>query len=155
MKITLVSVLLIVLTVTAPAQQWDFDKVHSTIGFAVRHLVISKTTGKFEDYSGQVMFDGKNLEQGSVEIAIQIASINTDDNKRDDHLRSSDFFNVEKYPVMTFKSKKITKGDGDSFQMTGDLTIKDVTKEVVLDCELGVHDLQLSRRQPFTLIRRG
>jgi len=117
------------------AATWNFDKAHSNIGFSVRHLVISKTKGDFGDYSGKVVFDGDNLEKGSAEITIQMASIDTDDEDRDKHLRSADFFNVEKYPTMTFKSKEVRKGEDNKFTMTGDLTIKDVTREVVLKGE--------------------
>jgi polyisoprenoid-binding protein YceI len=98
-----------------------------------------------------VIFDGKNLEKGKAEITIQMASINTDNSKRDDHLRSADFFNVEKFPTMTFKSTKITKGSGDNFKMTGNLTIKDVTKEVTLDCTFnGVIEFMGNNRAGFT-----
>lgn len=125
----------------AKADTWNFDKPHSSIGFSVRHMVISKTTGEFNDFEGTVEFDGKNIENGSVTVTIKTASIDTDNADRDAHLKNDDFLNVEKYPVMTFKSTKITRGDGNEFSMTGMLTIKDVTKKVVLEGEFnGVID---------------
>lgn len=134
-KSSIVLVLIAVLTVSSYAQHWELDKAHSNIGFSVKHLVISKIKGKFDDYSGHVMFDGKNPENGSVEITIQMTSVNTDNQKRDNHLKSSDFFEADKYPTMTFKSKKITKTGDNKYEIAGDLTIKDVTKEVTLDTE--------------------
>ena len=134
-RIVIIMVVIAAMAVTVNARKWEFDKAHSTIGFSVRHMVISKTTGGFEDYSGNVFFSGENFDKGNVEITIQIASINTENQKRDDHLRSADFFNAEKFPTMTFMSKKVISEGDDKFKIIGDLTIKDVTKEVVLDVE--------------------
>ena len=134
-RLTTVLVLMLAFTTLSVAQKWEFDKPHSNIGFSVRHLVITKTIGQFDDYLGYVIFDGKNVETGTVEITIHVNSINTDNQKRDDHLRSGDFFDVEKYPTMKFKSRKIIKDAGNNFKIVGDLTIKDVTKEVILDAE--------------------
>lgn len=117
------------------ADVWNIDVTHSSIGFSVRHMVISKAKGEFGDYSGTVNFDGKNLADGSVELTIQMASIDTKSEGRDKHLKSPEFFDVEKFPTMTFKSKKIVPAKDGMFAMVGDLTIKDVTKEVTLDCE--------------------
>ncbi|MCP4706795.1 MAG: YceI family protein [candidate division Zixibacteria bacterium] len=150
-RITTTFIILMLLTSVSFAQKWNFDVPHSTISFSVKHLVISKTTGKFDDYSGFVMFDGKNFEKGKAEVTIQMSSINTDNSKRDDHLRSVDFFNVEKFPTMTFLSKKISKTKGDKFKMTGDLTIKGVTKEVTLDCTFnGAAEFMGDTRAGFT-----
>ncbi len=133
--VTAVIAWVLILAATSNADNWSVDVAHSSIGFSVRHMVVAKTTGKFNDFEGTVQFDGKNIEKGSASIAAQVASIDTDDQKRDDHLRSADFFDVEKYPSMSFKSKKVVKGEGNEFQLVGDLTIKDVTKEVTFDCE--------------------
>ena len=134
-KLITTTVLMLVLTISSPAATWNIDMAHSSIGFSVRHLVISKTTGTFGEFDGTVEFDGVNLETGSVEVTAQMASVDTDDAKRDDHLRGPDFFDVEKYPTMSFKSKKITAKKSGSFQLTGLLTIKGVSKEVTFDCE--------------------
>lgn len=124
-----------VIAVAAKAETWSVDKAHSSLGFSVRHMVISKTTGKFNDFDGTLTFDGENLANGSVLVTAQMASIDTDDEKRDDHLRSADFFDVEKHPTMTFESTRVIPGDGNEFKLVGDLTIKGVTKEVTFDGE--------------------
>ncbi len=134
-----ISTLLILFFATvglAGADIWTYDKSHSSIGFSVRHLVISNVKGFFHDYDGHVKFDGQNLEDGSAEVIIQVASIDTDNERRDTHLKSEDFFHVEKFPVIKFQSKKITRGKNNDFTMVGDLTIKDVAREVTLNCEL-------------------
>ncbi len=128
-------VLMLVLAVSVPAATWKLDKAHSSIGFSVRHMVISKTTGTFGEFDGAIEFDGKNVMTGSVEVTAQMASVDTDDTKRDDHLRSPDFFDVEKYPTMTFKSTKVKSTGKDSFELTGMLTIKGISREVTFDCE--------------------
>lgn len=126
---------LMLMTATVPAAQWNIDRTHSTIGFEVSHMVISTTTGKFKDFSGTAQFDPENLAEGSVEFTVQVASVDTENEKRDGHLRSPDFFEAEKFPTMTFKSKKVISGAENKFKLVGDLTIKDVTKEVTLDCK--------------------
>ena len=117
------------------AEQWNIDKAHSSVGFSVRHLVVSKTRGNFNDFTGTLNFDSKDIKNGSVEFTVQTASIDTDNEDRDKHLRSDDFFNVEKFPQMVFKSKKVVKGDGEKYKLIGDLTIRDVTKEVIFEVE--------------------
>jgi polyisoprenoid-binding protein YceI len=135
-QLSFILVAILAIAITAQADTWDFDKSHSTIGFTAQHMLISHVAGKFEDFSGQVMFDGKDLTKGSVEVNIDVNSINTDNDRRNNHLRSSDFFDIANYPTMTFKSTKITMVDDKHFQMTGDLTIKGITKPVTLDCTL-------------------
>jgi polyisoprenoid-binding protein YceI len=125
----------LILAVAASADTWKFDMPHSSVGFTVRHLVIAKVNGEFKDFDGAISFDGENVESGSADVAIQMASVDTENEKRDEHLRSPDFFDAEKFPAMTFKSKKIVKGEDSNYKMTGDLTIRDVTKEVTLDVE--------------------
>ena len=129
--VTTASLLLVLASLTRA----ELDIPHSSVGFSVRHMVVTKTHGKFNDFTGYIEFDGKNVEKGSVEITAQVASIDTDNKKRDDHLRSPDFFDAGKFPAMTFKSKKVIKGSGSEFKLVGDLTIRDVTKEVTFDCE--------------------
>jgi len=125
----------LILAISSRADTWHFDKPHSSVSFTVRHMVIAKVNGDFKDFEGTIDFDGKNVESGSVDVTIQVASIETENEKRDNHLRSADFFDVEKYPLMTFKSKSIAKDEDSDYKMTGDLTIRDVTKEVTLDVE--------------------
>ena len=116
------------------AETWNIDPVHSSVGFTVRHLVVSKVRGNFTDFSGSIEWDGKNPAAGTVQFVIQSASITTDNEKRDGHLKSPDFFAVDSFPTLAFTSKKITPGEGDTFKLAGDLTIRGVTKEVTFDC---------------------
>jgi len=148
--------LLLVLASSARAEKWELDVAHSSVGFSVRHMVVTKTHGKFNDFTGYIDFDGKNVEKGSVEITAQIASIDTDNKKRDDHLRSPEFFDAEKFPTMTFKSKKVIKGSGSEFKLEGDLTIKDVTKEVTFDCEFNgvINDPMGNTRAGFSAVAK-
>ncbi len=146
--------LLLVLASLARAEKWEIDVAHSSVGFSVRHMVVTKTHGKFNEFTGYIDFDGENVEKGSVEITAQIASIDTDNKKRDDHLRSPEFFDAEKFPTMTFKSKKVIKGSGSEFKLEGDLTIKDVTKEVTFDCEFNgvINDPMGNTRAGFSAV---
>ena len=119
----------------AIAANWDIDGAHSSVNFSVSHLVISKTRGVFDDFNGTIAFDGKDVAGGSVTFTIQTASIDTDDEGRDEHLRNADFLDVETFPTMSFASKKVLPGKGKEFRLVGDLTIKGVSKEVTFDCE--------------------
>jgi len=113
---------------------WELDKSHSSVGFSVSHLVIANVKGSFGEFSGTFDFDAEKLESGMVEMTVQVASVDTDDAKRDDHLRSADFFDSETFPTMMFKSKKVHDVSGKNFKITGDLTIRDISKEVTFDC---------------------
>ncbi len=129
-----VLLLFIIFSVSAFAQtKWKFDKAHSNIKFSVTHMVISDVVGKFDQWEGTVVSDGDNFEGAKVNFTVDIASIDTDEPKRDDHLKSDDFFNAEKYPKMTFKGKSFKKVEDKKYKLVGDLTIRDVTKEVTLD----------------------
>ncbi|MDA0242052.1 MAG: YceI family protein [Chloroflexi bacterium] len=114
---------------------WQIDTSHSDIQFSVRHMMISKVRGRFENFSGTVNFDESNPTNTTVEIAVDLNSINTRDEKRDGHLRSADFFDVENYPTMTFVSKKVEQTDEFNGRLIGDLTIRGVTHEVALDVQ--------------------
>ena len=111
------------------------DPSHSEIEFKVKHLMISTVKGKFEKFD--VVAEGDDIFSSTITATIDTASINTNSTDRDNHLRSADFFESEKYPQMIFKSKSFTKKGGDEYTLTGDLTIKDITKEVVVDVEYG------------------
>jgi polyisoprenoid-binding protein YceI len=112
---------------------WNIDPSHSAIAFSVRHMVVSKTRGRFTKWSGQLRFDAENPTASSVEVSIDPASLDTADAQRDAHLRSADFFDVEKYPSASFRSTKVEVSAEDRYRVTGDLTIHGVTKPVVLD----------------------
>ncbi len=112
---------------------WTIDSAHTTAEFSVRHMMVSNVKGTFGSISGTANWDGKNLSTASVEVVIDAASINTREPKRDAHLKSADFFDVEKFPALTFKSTKIEAAGVGQAKMTGDLTIRGVTRSVVLD----------------------
>jgi polyisoprenoid-binding protein YceI len=132
--LTCCSALLIVQSAFA-ADTYVFDKAHSTLGFQIRHL-FSNVPGKFDDFTGTIQFDETNPEQSSVEVNIKTASIDTGVKMRDDDLRSPNFFDAVKYPATSFKSKSVKSTGKDTFDVTGDLTMHGVTKEVVLKVEL-------------------
>ena len=115
----------------AEMARWDLDPDHSIIEFRVAHMVVSKTAGKFMDYTGVVEMDPDAHQFKTIEASINTASVNTNHEKRDAHLRNADFFDVEKYPTMTYKMKSYKK-TGDSYTALGDLTLHGVTKEIAL-----------------------
>lgn len=119
---------------SASAETWEFDPGHSRVGFAVRHLMVSNVRGHFKKWAGTIELDDKDPTKSKVEVSIDVDSISTDDDKRDAHLKSPDFFDSAKFPKMTFKSTKITK-DAKGYKVLGDLTIKDKTKPVTLVVE--------------------
>ncbi|MEV7395784.1 YceI family protein [Aeromicrobium sp. NPDC092404] len=112
---------------------WTIDPTHTEIGFTVRHLM-SKVRGKFESFEGTIV-TAEDVTASNVEVSVDLSSINTGTADRDAHLRSADFFEVETYPSMTFKSTAIKQESDDEFVLTGDLTIKGVTKPVELEVE--------------------
>lgn len=120
---------------TAPTTQttWTIDPAHTEVGFSVKHLMISTVRGRFADVRGTIRLDGDDLTQASVEAEIATASIDTRQEQRDAHLRSPDFFEVEKYPAIAFRSTSVERVKNDRYRITGDLTIRDVTREVVLE----------------------
>jgi polyisoprenoid-binding protein YceI len=134
-KSVLVSLLSLALIGTVSAETYTIDSVHSSVGFTLRHLV-SKFSSSFTKVSGTVNYDAAAPEKSSVEATVEIASVNTANEKRDNHIKSPDFFDATKFPSATFKSKSWKKTGENTFDVTGDLTIKDVTKEVVLKTEL-------------------
>jgi polyisoprenoid-binding protein YceI len=120
----------------AQASSWKIDPSHTQSTFAVRHLVISTVRGEFRATNGIVKLDEKDPTKSQVEATIDVGTINTREEKRDEHLKSPDFFEAQKYPTITFKSTKIQKEGGDKYKVTGDLTMRGVTKPVTLDAEL-------------------
>lgn len=117
--------------ISVAAETYVIDASHSAVAFSIRHFV-SKVPGKFNRFEGKITFDKANPAASSVEATIQIASIDTANQKRDDHLRSADFFEATKFPTMTFKSTSWKKTGESTYDVTGNLTLKDVTKEVTL-----------------------
>src|SRR5215469_14374605 len=114
---------------------YTIDTSHSEIGFSVRHMMFAKVRGQFDAWAASLSYDPSNPAQTSVEVTVDTGSIDTREEKRDAHLRSDDFFNAEKFPKMTFKSKRIEPAGAGRYKLTGDLTIRDATREVTLDVE--------------------
>ena len=135
----------------ALAATYNLDPAHSTIQFKVKHLMISNVTGIFEKFNGTVFIDDKDISNSKVNVKIEMASLNTNIAKRDEHLRSSDFFDVAKFPAMTFTSTKVEKVGTDKLKVTGDLTIKGVSKSVVLNVDGPTGEI----RSPQGDIKRG
>ena len=119
----------------AAASTWDVDPAHTESSFVVKHMMVSNVRGQFGKTTGVIQQDDKDVTKSKAEITIDATTINTRVDKRDAHLKSPDFFDVEKFPTITFKSMKITKGEGNNLKVDGDLTMHGVTKPVVLKVE--------------------
>jgi len=135
----------------ALASTWTIDPDHSSTGFKVRHLMVSNVKGNFNKFSGTVDINDKDITKSKVDVTIDTNSINTNVQKRDEHLRSADFFDVAKFPTMTFVSKKVAKAGKDKLKVTGDLTLHGITKQVVLDVE----GPSKESKDPWGNIRKG
>ena len=114
-------------------QKWDFDTVHSSVAFTVRHMLVSKVRGRFNKWSGSLSFDDADPAASHVEVRIEAASVDTLEPQRDAHLRSADFFDVERFPTLTFRSRRVTPVDDETLRIAGDLTMHGVTREVELE----------------------
>ena len=115
---------------------YAIDPSHSTIGFSARHAMITKVRGSFGDYAGSGVFDAENPANSSINLTLQVASVTTGNGDRDGHLLSPDFFDLATYPTITFVSTGVATKGGDDYAVTGDLTIKDITKSIDLDLEI-------------------
>ena len=141
--------LALALPALALAQTWNIDPAHTVAGFTVRHLMISNVTGVFEATKGTIEYAIGDPNTVKADITIETKSVNTRITRRDDDLRSDNFFNAEKFPTITFKSKRVQNVKPGGFELVGDLTIRDVTKEVVLKVEgpsAPIKDPQSNRR---------
>jgi len=133
--LTLIALWALLAAVPAAAQgTYSIDTAHSNVGFKIRHLV-ARVSGEFTEFDGTIVTDFRNLDASSVEFTITTASIDTDNEKRDGHLRSADFFDAENYPEITFKSSKITKKDDDTYVVAGILNIRGVAQPVILNVD--------------------
>ena len=130
--------------------RYNIDPSHSAAEFSVRHLMITNVKGRFGKLSGVVDIDTDHLDQSKIDVTIDATSIDTRDEKRDGHLRSPDFFDVEKFPTLTFTSKRVTKTD-DGFAVLGDLTMHGVTRELTLEVE----ELSEPGKDPWGNVRVG
>jgi len=122
---------------TETTKSWNIDLAHSGVTFSVRHMVIAKVRGRFARFSGDVHIDEKDLTRSTVNIVVDAASIDTGIADRDAHLRSPDFLDVEKFPALTYVSKRVEKVSATEYRLVGDLTIRDTTREVPLEIEYG------------------
>ena len=116
---------------------WNIDATHSGVSFSIRHMVVSKVRGRFAKYTGAVDIDDADMTRSVVEAIVVVSSIDTGTPQRDVHLRSADFFDVEKYPELRFRSTRIDKIDDERYRVVGDLTIRDTTRQVSLEVEYG------------------
>lgn len=115
--------------------KWNVDTAHSSIDFSIRHMMISKVKGTFHEFDATVEADPNDLTTANIQVSIDLASIDTRNEDRDNHLKSADFFEIEKYPKMTFQSTNIVKKSEDEYDFTGDLTLHGVTKPVTLSAK--------------------
>lgn len=116
---------------------WNLDSTHSRVGFAVRHMMVSTVRGEFKKFGGTLQLDEQDFTRSKIIGEVEVASIDTGVKDRDDHLRSADFFDVANHPVIRFESRRIEHKGGSEYRIIGDLTIRGVTREVVLDAEYG------------------
>ncbi len=134
MKQVVIAVFMLAAVAVGKAQtNWAIDASHTKIRFSVSHLMVSEVEGEFKKFTGKVTSKTEDFTDAQVEFSAEIASISTDNEDRDKHLKSDDFFNAEKFPTMTFKSVSFKKVSGNKYVLEGDLTIRDVTKRVKLD----------------------
>lgn len=129
---------------------WDLDTTHAELGFKVRHMMVSWTRGKFDRFEGSLQLDEKDVSKSKLAVSVDVASVNTNVKDRDDHLRSADFFEVEKFPKMTFNATKEELKNG-RLLVTGELSLHGVTKSVVLDAD----PLPPAVKDPWGKLRTG
>jgi polyisoprenoid-binding protein YceI len=150
-----IRIIALILTLALPglasATTWNIDPDHSQVGFKVKHLMVSNVKGSFEKYTGTVDINDKDITKSKVTVNIETPSIVTGVQKRDEHLKSADFFDVGTYPTMTFVSKNVTKAAKGALKVTGYLTLHGITKEVVLNVE----PISKESKDPWGNIRRG
>jgi len=131
----MITLLILAAPVLTYSVTWEMDPAHSSFQFKVRHMTVSNVKGDFSKFRGVVTIDGKDITQMKVEVAIEATSVNTGHTQRDEHLRGPDFFDVAKYPTITFAARKVIKADADRLKVIGDLTIHGVTREITVDVE--------------------
>lgn len=143
--------LLLIIPQLALADNWKIDPAHTAVEFKIRHLMVSWVKGVFTDVQGSAVVNDGDYTKSSIQVQIATASINTNNKKRDDHLRSPDFFDVATYPAMSFVSKEVVVADGKPVQIVGDLTIRGETRTVTLVVE----DFSQTVIDPWGSTRRG
>jgi polyisoprenoid-binding protein YceI len=136
-KLFLLATVLLASTTLFSQTKWNVDVVHSSVKFTVEHLVISEVEGQFKTFTGSMISTKPDFTGSTVDFSVDVNSISTDNDMRDTHLKSDDFFNAEKFPKMTFKSTSFKKVSGNKYALTGNLTLRDVTKSVTFDVTYG------------------
>ena len=136
MKTLVLTIATLLCVSAANAQTWTADKAHAKVGFTVTHLLLSEVDGNFKLYDAKITASKADLSDAVLEMTADVNSINTDNDRRDGHLKGPDFFDAAKYPTLTFKSTSFKKVDGKNYKVTGDLTMHGVTKPVTLDAVL-------------------
>ena len=136
-SVLLLAATTVLVTASTPmdADRYVIDKAHTHVGFTVRHMMVTNVRGKFNKFDGEILLDQNDITKSSATFTIETASVDTDHERRDKHLRSDDFFNAAQYPTLTFRSKRVVR-KGNDLSLVGDLTIRDVTREVVIPFEL-------------------
>jgi polyisoprenoid-binding protein YceI len=137
MKKTILIFFVILTSLFAQTHTWELDISHATVQFRVQHMLIAQVTGKFNTFSGSVKLSDEDFTNAQISGRVDVNSIDTDNERRDNHLKSKDFFQTDQYPEMFFKSKTVEQIDNDTYAITGDLTIKDVTKTVTFEAQHG------------------
>ena len=130
---------------------WEIDPAHSSAGFSVRHMMIANVKGEFSKVTGRVEFDGENIGRSSLNASVDVNSISTREADRDAHLKSADFFDAERFPAMTFKSKRVEKDSRGNISLIGDLTIRGTAREV----KLALEGPTPAVKDPWGNVRRG
>lgn len=136
-KLLTLTALAFISTALFAQTKWNLDNTHSSVNFTVTHLVISEVDGTFKKFTGNVSAPNADFTDAAVDFSVDINSINTDNEMRDNHLKSDDFFNAAQYPNMTFKSTSFKKVSGNKYQLKGNLTIRNVTKPITFDVTYG------------------
>ncbi|HOT15618.1 MAG TPA: YceI family protein [Bacteroidales bacterium] len=149
-KLVLLSAIAIVSLAGHSQTKWNVDKVHSNVGFTVQHMVISEVDGSFKVFDGSIVAKNADFTDADINFTVDIKSINTDNEMRDNHLKSADFFDADKYPQMVFKSISFKKLTGNKYELIGTLTIKGVSKQVKLDVTYGG-----TAKDPYGNIKSG
>lgn len=154
-RLTTVIIFVIMLTSSAWAGTWELDATHSALVFKIRHLVISNVAGSFGNFSGTLDWSGEEAELSAATVTLNIdaASISTDNENRDEHLKNEDFFDVPKFPNITFASTEIVPGQERQFELVGQMTMKGISKEVTFDCTFnGQAEFRGSSRVGFSAV---
>ena len=136
-QIFYLAALLLVVSGTVAQTKWNVDKLHSNVKFSVTHMIVSEVEGSFRVFDGSLAASKADLSDAQINFSVDVASVNTGNEMREGHLKSDDFFNAEKFPQMTFVSKSMKPLGGNKYALTGDLTIRDVTKTITFDVTYG------------------